>query len=59
LTERRKALLKDPEFFAVILGVILGLVCEHLPDTANGTACLMTYNMLEEVEAAHKLDGMK
>jgi len=35
LTERRKTLLKDPILFAVILGVILGLVCQHLPDTAS------------------------
>ena len=91
-------------FPAVLSGVIVGLICLHLPESANSfiidnvvsplrskilgavsgimgpvilyplqpplsrwaaltishiSACTMTYNMFEELEAAHKLGGMK
>ena len=38
----------------------VGLFTVYRMFTINyGTACSMTYNILEELEAAHKLNGMK
>ncbi len=35
LTERRKALYKDPTVIAVILGIALGILFRHMPDAVN------------------------
>ena len=35
LSERRKNIFKNPMVISIILGVVLGLVCQQLPDTAN------------------------
>lgn len=35
LTERRKSLVSNPVTIAVIAGIILGLLCQHLPERAN------------------------
>ena len=35
LTQRRKSLLKNPMFLAVVFGVILGFACQQLPESAN------------------------
>ncbi len=35
LSERRKALYKDPMVLSIVLGVVLGLLCQHIPEAAN------------------------
>ena len=35
LSERRKGIVKNPMVIAVVLGVVLGFLCQYLPDAAN------------------------
>lgn len=35
LTERRRALYRDPVIVAIILGVVLGILCRYMPAAAN------------------------
>ena len=35
LTEKRRKLVKDPMIWAVIMGVIAGIICQHLPENVS------------------------
>ena len=46
LNEKKKSILKDPIILAVLLGIAVGLICQHLPENASS---FMIQDLLEPV----------